>query len=79
LTVIGTGGTEKGRDNVAQQGAHHVLDHHSPGYTDQILELTEGAGVNIILEMLANVNLGERLRSAGEVWPGGGDWQSRQN
>jgi len=61
LTVIGTGGTDKGRDNVAQQGAHHVLDHHAPDYTDQILALTGGSGVNIILEMLANVNLDKDL------------------
>lgn len=61
LTVIGTGGTEKGRDNVAQQGAHHVLDHHAPDYTDQILALTGHTGVNIILEMLANVNLAKDL------------------
>jgi NADPH2:quinone reductase len=61
LTVIGTGGTEKGRSNVSQQGAHHVLDHHAPDFTDQILELTRGAGVNVILEMLANVNLDKDL------------------
>jgi NADPH:quinone reductase len=61
LTVIGTGGTEKGRKNVAQQGAHHVLDHHAADYTDQILAFTDGAGVNVILEMLANVNLAKDL------------------
>jgi len=61
LTVIGTGGTEKGRKNVAQQGAHHALDHYAADYTDQIVELTDGAGVNVILEMLANVNLAKDL------------------
>ena len=61
LTVIGTGGTEKGRSNVSQQGAHHVLDHHATDYTDQILALTGGTGVNLILEMLANVNLAKDL------------------
>jgi len=61
LTVIGTGGTDKGRSNVAQQGAHHVLDHHAPKYIEQILELTGGIGVNVILEMLANVNLATDL------------------
>jgi NADPH2:quinone reductase len=61
MTVIATGGTEKGRSSVAQQGAHHVLDHHSPDYLDKILELTGGAGVNVILEMLANVNLAKDL------------------
>jgi NADPH2:quinone reductase len=61
MTVIATGGTEKGRSSVAQQGAHHVLDHHSPDYLVKILELTGGAGVNVILEMLANVNLAKDL------------------
>lgn len=61
MTVIATGGTDKGRSNVAQQGAHHVLDHHAPDYLDQIMSLTGGNGVNVILEMLANVNLAKDL------------------
>ena len=55
--VIGTGGTEEGRRLVAEQGAHHVLDHHAPGYLEELSALTEGRGVDVILEMLANVNL----------------------
>jgi len=61
MTVIATGGTEKGRANVAQQGAHHVLDHHAPNYLDRLHSLRGGTGVNVILEMLANVNLGKDL------------------
>jgi NADPH:quinone reductase len=61
LTVIATGGTDKGRSNVAELGAHHVLDHHAADYLDQVLALTDGKGVNVILEMLANVNLGKDL------------------
>lgn len=61
LTIIGTGGSEKGRQLVAEQGAHHVLDHHSPDYPDQIRSLTSGRGVDLILEMLANVNLAKDL------------------
>src|SRR5437867_12025345 len=57
LTVIGTAGTEKGRRMVAEQGAHHVLDHNAPGYLDEVVKLTGGQGVEVILEMLANVNL----------------------
>ena len=57
LTVIGTAGTDKGRRMVAEQGAHHVLDHTAPGYLDELLKLTGGQGVDVILEMLANVNL----------------------
>jgi NADPH2:quinone reductase len=61
LTVIGTGGSEKGRQLVAEQGAHHVLDHSSPDYVEEIGKLTGGRGVNVILEMLANVNLAKDL------------------
>ncbi len=61
FTVIGTGGTDKGRQLVKAQGAHHVLDHRAPDYLAQLMELTKGRGVDIILEMLANVNLGKDL------------------
>ena len=61
LRVIGTGGTEEGRQLVKEQGAHHVLDHRAPNYLDQLMALTDGGGVNVVLEMLANVNLGKDL------------------
>jgi len=61
MTVIATGGTEKGRRNVTEQGAHHVLDHHAPDYLKQIMDLTNASGINVILEMLANVNLDKDL------------------
>jgi NADPH2:quinone reductase len=61
MTVIGTGGTERGRKLVAEQGAHHVLDHTAPDYTKRLMELTEGRGADVILEMLANVNLQKDL------------------
>jgi NADPH2:quinone reductase len=61
LTVIGTGGTERGRKLAADEGAHHVLDHRAPGYLDELMKLTGGRGVDVILEMLANVNLAKDL------------------
>lgn len=61
MMVVGTGGTERGRALVTEQGAHHVLDHKSPGYLDQLRDLTRGRGVDVILEMLANENLGKDL------------------
>ena len=61
LRVIGTAGTDKGRQLVLDQGAHHALDHKDPDYLKQLMDLTGGAGVSIILEMLANVNLGKDL------------------
>jgi NADPH2:quinone reductase len=61
MTVIGSGGTDKGRQLVLDQGAHHVLDHTSEGYIDELRDLTGGQGPELILEMLANVNLAKDL------------------
>jgi NADPH2:quinone reductase len=61
LTVIGTAGTDKGRKLVLEQGAHHVADHRVEGYAEEIMALTKGRGVDVILEMLANVNLARDL------------------
>jgi len=57
FNVIGTAGTEKGKKLVLDQGAHHVVDHRQAGYTEEIMALTKARGVDVILEMLANVNL----------------------
>jgi NADPH:quinone reductase len=61
MTVIGTAGTEQGRRMVKELGAHHVLDHHNPTHFHDILNLTDGRGVDVIVEVLANVNLGKDL------------------
>jgi NADPH2:quinone reductase len=57
LTVFATAGTERGRALVADQGAHRVFDHHAPGYVADIMAATGQRGVDVIIEMLANVNL----------------------
>jgi NADPH2:quinone reductase len=62
MKVIGTGGTARGRELATQQGAHHMLDHRAPGYLDNVSALTGGRGVDLILEMLANVNLDRDLK-----------------
>ena len=62
MTVLGTAGSERGRELARREGAHHVLDHGAAGYRDEILRLTGGKGVDVILEMLANVNLGADLK-----------------
>jgi NADPH2:quinone reductase len=62
LTVIGTAGTEQGKIRVRQQGAAYVLDHESATFGDELRRLTEGRGVDVIVEMLANRNLGEDLQ-----------------
>jgi NADPH2:quinone reductase len=70
LTVFGTAGTQKGLDLAKREGAHQVFDHSKAGYLEEILKATGGRGVDIILEMLANVNLAhdtKLLASRGRV------------
>lgn len=62
LSIIGTAGTERGLDLARKQGAHHAFNHTKPGYADDILKATGGRGLDVILEMLANVNLATDLR-----------------
>jgi len=61
MTVMGTAGSERGRTLVREQGAHHILDHHAPDLAEKLGKLTAGKGVDVILEMLANKNLGKDL------------------
>lgn len=62
LTVFGTAGTPKGLELIQREGVHQAFDHRSAGYTDGILKATGGRGVDVILEMLANVNLAADLK-----------------
>ena len=61
LRVVGTAGSEKGRALVKAEGAHEVLDHKAPEHFDKALSLTGGRGYDLIVEMLANVNLARDL------------------
>jgi NADPH2:quinone reductase len=62
LTVFGTAGTQKGLGVAKREGAHQVFDHSKAGYQDEIMKATAGGGVDVILEMLANVNLSSDLK-----------------
>lgn len=61
LVVIGTAGSARGREMVKAEGAHYVLDHQSADHFEEIKAITHGRGVDVIVEMLANVNLGKDL------------------
>jgi NADPH:quinone reductase len=61
LRVIATVGSDKGAELARSLGAGDVLNHHQPDYLCELMKLTENQGVDIILEMLANVNLGKDL------------------
>jgi NADPH2:quinone reductase len=61
LRVFGTAGSDEGRKLAREQGAHEVFDHRAPDHFVQIMNATGGRGVDVIVELLANVNLGNDL------------------
>lgn len=61
--VIGTAGTKEGMQLLLSNGAHFAFNHREPGYIDKIE--TSGKKLDIIVEMLANVNLQKDLELVG--------------
>src|SRR4029434_10724835 len=61
MRVIGTAGTEEGLKLVRSEGAHEVLNHREADYVQRLMPLTGGRGVDVVLEMLANINLDRDL------------------
>jgi NADPH:quinone reductase len=61
LHVLGTAGTIEGLGLIREQGAHGVFNHRDGDYRAAIAAATGGRGVDLVLEMLANVNLDHDL------------------
>ncbi|XP_078606467.1 zeta-crystallin-like isoform X9 [Branchiostoma floridae x Branchiostoma japonicum] len=61
MVVMGTAGSSEGMELVKKNGAAHVFNHREEGYMDKIMAATAGVGVDLIIEMLANVNLEKDL------------------
>jgi NADPH:quinone reductase len=61
LRVLGTAGTDEGLKLIREVGAHAVFNHRDSDYRSAILSDTGGRGVDLVLEMLANVNLDHDL------------------
>jgi len=62
MNVFGTAGTDKGLDLVKREGAHQAFNHRNTGYQQEIMKASSDKGMDVILEMLANVNLGGDLK-----------------
>lgn len=60
LKMLGTAGTPAGLKLVQEQGAE-AFDHGTPDYVQEIVGYNCGRGPDVILEMLANVNLAKDL------------------
>ena len=54
--VVGTASSDEGKRLVSEQGADAVFDHTDEDHFEEIREFA-GGGVDVIIEMLANVNL----------------------
>ena len=61
MKVIATAGTAESRAKLEKLGAQYVLDHNDPQHFDDAHGATCGHGVDVVLEMLANINLGRDL------------------
>ena len=60
-TVIGSASTKEGREAVKADGARLIVDHRDADYRNAIRSFVGERGVNLIVEMLANVNLDHDL------------------
>jgi NADPH2:quinone reductase len=63
LRVIGTAGSEAGLAAVLAAGADHGLDHRQPMDAQRLVALCDGRGVDLVVEMLANLNLDGDLQA----------------
>src|SRR6266480_4087922 len=61
LRAFGTAGSDEGRKLVREQGADEVFDHRAPEHFEHVMNATGRRGVDVIVELLANVNLGKDL------------------
>jgi NADPH:quinone reductase len=68
IETIVTVGSNEGRMLAERYGVRHIVNHFDPDHMKQVMALTGGRGVDVIVEMLANVNLGNDLPA---LAPGG--------
>ena len=60
--IFATAGSDEKRDFVRLLGADHVFDSRSNAFADQILSVTHGEGVDVVLNSLAGEAINRNLR-----------------
>src|SRR5690242_9104774 len=60
--IIGGASTPSKRGIALKLGADHTVDYTAPGWTDEVLELTGGRGVDVALEMRGPASLNDSLK-----------------
>jgi myxalamid-type polyketide synthase MxaB len=66
--IFGTAGSPEKRQFLMAEGVHHVMDSRSLDFADEILELTEGRGVHVVLNSLTGDFI---AKSLSVLLPGG--------
>jgi NADPH2:quinone reductase len=66
VTVYGTAGSSAGEALVSQNGADFCFNHNDPSHFDAVKKVSGDKGVNLIVEMLADVNLDSDLKVLGQ-------------
>jgi len=60
--IFATAGSEEKRDFLRMLGVNHVLDSRSLAFADEILAITDGNGVDVVLNSLAGEAINRNLR-----------------
>jgi acyl transferase domain-containing protein/NADPH:quinone reductase-like Zn-dependent oxidoreductase/NAD(P)-dependent dehydrogenase (short-subunit alcohol dehydrogenase family)/acyl carrier protein len=60
--IYATAGSDEKRDFLRLMGIKHIFDSRSLAYADDILEITEGRGVDVVLNSLAGEAINRNLR-----------------
>lgn len=61
IRVIGSGGSSEGLALLRGQGVDLAVNHNEPDYLSAVMAVTEGRGVDVVLEMAAHINLDKDL------------------
>ena len=62
-TVITTSGSDKKCDQARSLGANHTINYKKDDFVEQILTITEGTGVDVILDMVAGDYVGRNVKA----------------
>lgn len=60
--IFATAGSDEKRQFVRQLGADHILDSRSLDFADRIMEITDGKGIDVVLNSLAGEAINRNLR-----------------
>jgi acyl transferase domain-containing protein/acyl carrier protein len=59
--VFATAGNDEKRDFLRALGAHHVMDSRTLSFTDEIMHITDGEGIDVVLNSLAGEALAKSI------------------